>query len=224
MSQEAGPEAGPSSQTDNHDAIHHFFMESHRIATEAQFIIDSLPNADIDAVERIIHQLEAIRTILLSLDDPNTSPDEAQQLIYFVSHLLTPLEKFLATPLPPANSNVRCEYTNSKGRPSYVLDLDRAHELHMLGNTWDNIAEAMGVTRQTLYNHMTSQGMSTARKDWTEISDEELDEVVAGISLEHPFIGSTIVQGHLEARGVHVPRLRVQESLKRVDGMGVLVR
>ena len=36
-------EAGPSSHTESRDAAHQFFMESHRIATEAQFIIDSLP-------------------------------------------------------------------------------------------------------------------------------------------------------------------------------------
>jgi hypothetical protein len=105
-----------------------------------------------------------------------------------------------------------------------MLDLRRAQELHALGNTWKDIASAMGVVRQTLYNHMAASGFSTARKEFTDISDDYLDELVAEISLEHPFIGSAIVQGHLEARKVHVPRLRVQECLKRVDAMGVLVR
>ncbi|KAJ7907768.1 hypothetical protein B0H13DRAFT_2233399 [Mycena leptocephala] len=36
-------------------------MEAHRICVEAQFVIDSLPNADLPAVERSAHQLGAMR-------------------------------------------------------------------------------------------------------------------------------------------------------------------
>ncbi|KAJ7300686.1 hypothetical protein DFH08DRAFT_828236 [Mycena albidolilacea] len=114
------------------DNVHNFLMEAHRISQEAQFIVDSLPNAEQPAVERDI--------------------------------------------------------------------------------TW-----AMGVSRQTLYNHMDNAGRSTARREWTEISDVELDERVAEISLLHPFSGSAIISGHLEARSIHVPRKRVQDNLRRVD-------
>ncbi|PBK91229.1 hypothetical protein ARMGADRAFT_883414, partial [Armillaria gallica] len=31
------------------------------------------------------------------------------------------------------------------------------------------------------------------------------------------------ILGHLEAKGIHLPRERVQESLRRVDAIGVLV-
>lgn len=223
MSGEPGVVPGPS-HTENHDEAHHFFMESHRIAIEAQFIIDSLPNTEITAVERIVRQLEAVRTILLCLDDPATTSDEIDQLAAYVNFLLIPLEDFLASPPLPANTHIPREYTDTRGRPSYILDLQRAQELHALGNTWKDIATAMGVVRQTLYNRMAANGLSTARREFTDISDEDLDELVAEISLQHPFIGSTIVHGHLEAREVRVPRLRVQESLKRVDAIGVLVR
>jgi hypothetical protein len=46
-------------------------MESHWIATEAQFIVDSLPNTKTAAAEQVVHQLDAIRIILLSFDDPS---------------------------------------------------------------------------------------------------------------------------------------------------------
>jgi hypothetical protein len=71
---------------------------------------------------------------------------------------------------------------------------------------------------------MATSGISTSQREFTEISDEDLDELVAEILLKHPFVGSAIVHGHLEAQQVHVPRLRVQESLRRVDAIGVLVR
>ena len=127
-----------SSQTDNHDATHHFLMESHHIATEAQFIIDSLPNAENAAVEWIVCQLKAIHTILLSLDDVATSQEKSVQLVAYVNHLLTPLEAYLSTPPQPANLNVPSNYTRSRGRPPFILDLERAQELHNLGNSWES--------------------------------------------------------------------------------------
>ncbi|KAJ6603094.1 hypothetical protein B0H10DRAFT_2061067 [Mycena sp. CBHHK59/15] len=41
------------------DDVHNFLMEAHRISQEAQFIVDSLPNAEQPAVERVLHQLSA---------------------------------------------------------------------------------------------------------------------------------------------------------------------
>lgn len=53
-------------------------MESYKITTEAQFIIDSLPNADL-AVERMVHRLDAIQSILSNLDDPLTSAEKLEE-------------------------------------------------------------------------------------------------------------------------------------------------
>ncbi|KAJ6576731.1 hypothetical protein B0H10DRAFT_1836751 [Mycena sp. CBHHK59/15] len=55
------------------DDIHSFLMEAHKISLEAQFLVDSLPNVDQAAVERLTHQLSA-RTILSTLDDPHIDP------------------------------------------------------------------------------------------------------------------------------------------------------
>jgi hypothetical protein len=96
--------------------------------------------------------------------------------------------------------------------------------LHDLGNTWEDIAHPFGISRSTLYEHLDCAGRSSAWKEWTEISDEDLDERVAEISLLYSFSGSAIISGHLEARGVHVARKHVQDRLRRVDEIGVLVR
>lgn len=210
--------------TNQYDDPHFFFMECHRIAMESQFIVDSLPNAETPAVERAVRQLDSIRTILLGLHDPSSTPEEIAKLLTSVQTLQSPLQVYLDNPPPPRNTNVPLLNKNRPGRPQYILDLDRAHELHQLGNTWAAISTAMGVSRQTMYTHMANHGRATARKQYSEISDNDLDEIVAEISLSHPFVGSAIVEGHLESRGVHVARLRVQDSLRRMDSMGVLVR
>lgn len=105
-----------------------------------------------------------------------------------------------------------------------MLDVERAVALHDLGSSWKEVADAMGVTRPTLYNHLRKAGRSTARPAYTDISDEDLDEVVSQITLDHPFIGGVIVKGHLEAQDIHISAQRVQECLRRVDAIGVLLR
>ncbi|TRM57230.1 hypothetical protein BD626DRAFT_412406 [Schizophyllum amplum] len=64
------PAADPAS-SGNHDNIHHFLMNCHRIVTNATFVYHSLPNADVDAVEGSISRLCAIGAIISSLDHPS---------------------------------------------------------------------------------------------------------------------------------------------------------
>ncbi|RDX39516.1 hypothetical protein OH76DRAFT_1491063 [Lentinus brumalis] len=157
---------------------------------------------------------------MLHLHDPLATPEELRDLIIYVSHLLLPLEEFLESPPPPPNSRVPRTPPGGRGRPAYVINLARAQQLHNLGNLWDNVATAMGVARRTLYNHLECAGLSTAHPEHADITDDELDEVVAEISIMHSFVGSTIVHGHLESRGIHVSLAHVKESMQRVDPMG----
>lgn len=206
------------------DPITQFYIESHRVATEARFIIHSLPNAEIPAVERIVLQLDAIRTILRELNDEYTEAREVEDLIDLCNTLLHPLEAYLAAPPPPARTGVETQTTGRRGRPSYKLDVHRAQELHHLGNSWKDVASALGVDRKTLYNHLRASGLASSRPEHTDISDDNLDTLVMEISQSHPFSGIAIIDGHLKGRGFFVPRERIQESLRRVDPMGVLLR
>jgi hypothetical protein len=207
------------------DHVHHFLMQSHDISIEAQFLIDSLPNAELTAVERVVRQLNAIRIILHSLTDEILTDQDIQDMVQTVDHLLEPLQQFIDQPPPSVSDNgVPRAHTGRPGRPAYKLDLERAILLHDLGISWKDVASALGVTRLTIYNHLDKAGLSAARREFTDISDGELDELVAEISIQHPFSGSTFVRGLLESQGVHLPRKRIQESLRRVDEIGVLLR
>ena len=207
------------------NTITQFYIESHRVVTQAHFIIQSLPNADLRTVERMASELDAIRCILVGMDDQYTTPEEISELIDLVDTLLHPLEQFISSPPPPANTHIpRAPPTGRRGRPSYTLDTARIQELHNLGNSWVDIANTLGVSRKTLYNHLRAIGVRHTRRAYTDLDDDELDALVKEISQNHPYSGSTIIQGHLEARNIHIPRLRVQESLRRVDAVGVLVR
>ncbi|KAJ7444034.1 hypothetical protein FB451DRAFT_1434875 [Mycena latifolia] len=92
--------------TDDNGDCHQFLMECHKISTEAQFTVDSLPNAETPAVERITHQLDTIRDILLGLNDPHLSGDTLEAVIAYVTSLLSPLENFLSHPPLPARAHI----------------------------------------------------------------------------------------------------------------------
>ncbi|KAJ7601604.1 hypothetical protein DFH06DRAFT_1025391 [Mycena polygramma] len=62
---------------------HRFFMECHKICTESQFLVDSLPNTQTAAVERACRQLNAIRVILVALHDPHSSAEDLEHLISY---------------------------------------------------------------------------------------------------------------------------------------------
>lgn len=206
------------------DPIQVFLSHSHNIVNEARFAISSFPNAEVPTVERIVHQLYAIRTILHSLDDPHLAHLDVEHMLDYVDLHIVELDRFLETPPAPIASYLHRIYTGRPGRPSFNIDVQRLCLLHDLGNSWESIAEAYGVNRTTLYRHLQRAGISPERKEFSQISDTDLDEIVAKKSLEHPFIGSAIMMGHLEAMGVHIPRKRVQDSLRRVDILGVLTR
>lgn len=204
--------------------VHTFLNDAHRISREALFITMSLPNADRPAVERTARQLDAVRRVLLNLNDPYTTEDERIHLLNTTNAILEPLEDFLNTPPPPPSTFLPRIYTGLPGRPRYDLNIPRALCLHALGASWSRVATAMGVARRTIYYHLERLGISSTEPQYTDITDDELDEKVAQISLSHPFDGAGIIRGHLKAQNINLPMNRVQESLKRVDPLGVLTR
>ncbi|KAJ6620917.1 hypothetical protein B0H10DRAFT_2432638 [Mycena sp. CBHHK59/15] len=162
------------------DNIHQFFMEAHRISQEAQFIVDSLPNAEQPAVERLTHQLSAIRTILATLDDPAIDAAMLSDLVGYVDSLLQPLENFLSHPPPPAWAHIPLNPTGGRGCPSYNLDLDRVLLLlHDLGNTWGDIAKAMGVTNGNGDPPQSSAGYWLSDYDDEDFFEDEEDGTVS---------------------------------------------
>ncbi|KAF8904024.1 hypothetical protein CPB85DRAFT_1226001 [Mucidula mucida] len=60
-------------------SIHAFLMECHCISTRARFIIDTIPNADLDAAERAVTQLDTIRYLLYQLHDQIADAEQLSQ-------------------------------------------------------------------------------------------------------------------------------------------------
>jgi hypothetical protein len=209
---------------DNPDPVHKFLLEAQRITRDAEFIIDSLPNVDLPAVERAIHQLYAVSQILIQIEDPYLAATTLDKLLDIVVTMSVRLEEFAKDDPTPPSLNLPKVHSGTQGRPKYDLDIEELLHIHRTGSSWADIARLLKISRATIYNHLRQNGITITRPAYTEINDDDLDELISQISLEHPFAGSVIMSGHLETQGVHVSRARIQESLRRVDAIGVLVR
>ena len=59
---------------------------------------------------------------------------------------------------------------------------------------------------------------------FTDISDDQLQDVMNTIKEHHPRAGEVMVQGHLRALGVHIQRDRLHSAIHHVDPMGAASR
>lgn len=199
---------------------------SQKMIREAEFVCESLPNVEEAAVNHTLLQLSSVDAALCSLS-PATDGVEGSDLQAMrsyadglrnrvIGHLTATRSQNRHTPPVIRNGTV--------GRPRYVIDLDRVDDLRWHGATWDEIARVIGLSnRRTLHNHMKRDMRPTARP-YSIISDNDLDEEITDTIQQHPFSGAVIVSGLLASAGLRLPLLRIRESLRRVDPIGVLLR
>ncbi|CAG8766984.1 2107_t:CDS:2, partial [Rhizophagus irregularis] len=59
---------------------------------------------------------------------------------------------------------------------------------------------------------------------YTEITNEQLDDLIRDLRAEHPFFGQVLLMGSLRSLGIRIPHQRLRESLQRIDTFSVLNR
>ena len=96
------------------------------------------------------------------------------------------------------------------GRPSSRLDMDTIRYLKTLGMTVKDIAQLLGVSRQTVYNKINSSGNAAVFATYSVISDSDLDTLVTRLKSQHPNNGEIMIAGYLASEGVRVPRKKTK--------------
>ena len=94
-------------------------------------------------------------------------------------------------------------------------NLDKMELLRGCGYTWSQVADALQVSRTTLWRRIKEANFEI--KKYTDICDDELDSVVSQIQKENPSCGQQLINGHLRARGIQVQRMKLRESVRRTD-------
>lgn len=113
--------------------------------------------------------------------------------------------------------------TSGRGRPTYNIKEETLSFFMENGFTIKEIASVLCVSDKTIVNRMKFFGISV-RNTYSDISDENLVEIVKKKVAEFPSVGYRSIQGHLMADGIKVTVQRIRRIMRHVDPLGVLLR
>lgn len=91
-------------QHEDAEGVHQFLLHCHHVATEARFLVNSLPNVEIPAARRSAALLQAALAALGVLDDPWITKDDLAYAIEDVQVSLRALKEFLSSQEFPGGS------------------------------------------------------------------------------------------------------------------------
>uniref|UniRef100_A0A3P9HXU2 Integrase core domain-containing protein n=1 Tax=Oryzias latipes TaxID=8090 RepID=A0A3P9HXU2_ORYLA len=109
------------------------------------------------------------------------------------------------------------------GRPVINIPFHAIERYLLHGIKVREIAEMFGVCRQTIHWRMNENGLRKSDM-YSQLTEAELDAIVAEIQQSHPNTGYRMMKSFLQAKGMLVQITRVRDSLRRVDPIGTEVR
>ncbi|QRV90678.1 integrase core domain protein [Ceratobasidium sp. AG-Ba] len=114
--------------------------------------------------------------------------------------------------------------TTGPGRARKIVDPDVLHEAFSTGRNISiaRLAKTLRISRPTLYKNMEENNIQ--RTGFSPISTTELNSLVQDFKLRHPKSGFRMAMAHLRNKGIRVPRDRILNSIRQVDGLGVVER
>ena len=155
-------------------------------------------------------------------------PGKLVELKRSLTTILTEWERYndtLASGAGAMSAAYRVESVGStglRGRPRFQVQKEQLEYLSSLGFSWTAIAALLGVSRMTVYRRRQEYGL--LRDPQSTLSDQDLTTVLRHLRSEHPYIGETMVIGHLRAMGYHVPREKVRTAIRTTDPINTALR
>ena len=89
--------------------------------------------------------------------------------------------------------------------------------------TVPQMADLVGVSPRTIHRRMTEYGLSISSQ-YTDVTDEYLEQVLISIQKEYPWCGNRQMCGHRLARGLRVQQHRIRELQRKIDPNGAIIR
>ena len=114
-------------------------------------------------------------------------------------------------------------HTERRGRPLFNIPRNQLAFLLEKHFTVPHIAAILGVSVRTVRRRMTEYDLSVHAL-YSQVSDQELDDIVRDIQTQFPTCGNRQMQGHLMSCGIRVQQYRVRESQRRIDPSGSVLR
>lgn len=108
------------------------------------------------------------------------------------------------------------------GAPTFFIPKCVLENFIEEGFTVGEISKLLAVSESTIYRRMSQYGLS--KFEFTDISDKELDVEVENVAKEFPYCGENFIKQILFEKGVKVQRMRIRDSIHRVDDDAVNMR
>jgi hypothetical protein len=201
--------------------LHHI----QHVITETENALRNSPD-DRDILEHFEQRLDFLVDILVQLiqQDPLTPSLQVilHQLRISRRLVLNALE--IVDNIGIVHPTISIEVATGQGRPKILVDASIITFLRELGFTWVKIAMIAGIHPRTLYRRRQELGIEDSHAEMSEISDEDLDNIIKAIKTIQPYTGETLLQGFLRSQGYQIPRARVRASLRRIDPLATSVR
>ncbi len=118
---------------------------------------------------------------------------------------------------PDLGPGLAVENTNDPGRPRMLVTREQLETLYEQCHLhWSDIAHSLGISERTIRRRRHQFGMPVEGREFSTITDSQLDELVAGILQDTSAVGLRMIKGSLRQRGL-CQRYRVLHSIRRVD-------
>ena len=108
------------------------------------------------------------------------------------------------------------------GAPIFFIPKPVIGNLLQEGFTIKEISSILAVSESTIYRRMRQYGLSKFK--FTDIPDKDLDAEVKKVTVQFPYCGENFIKQILYQKGVKVQRMRIRDSILRVDQDGVNAR
>lgn len=215
------------------EELHGLISDSHRqigVANEVyvEFIIDKL-----DTALRSIHSIqETLRDAEqeLELAEAEIATTYSRRIAELTTCIQTMLsywhlyqDRLESSSTDETGYQIQVVHVQGRrGRPAFGIARNQLEYLHSLGFTWVEMATLLGVSRMTLYRRRREFGILTdsARR----VSDQELTDHLQRLRTNSPYIGESMILGHLRAMNIQASRERVRHILRRIDPLNTALR
>ncbi len=115
-------------------------------------------------------------------------------------------------------------HSGTRGRPKLEISKEDLEFFIQFGFNTTQIAQMFSVSQRTIQRRLASFGIRENIPRYTDITEVELDETIKQIMREFPNCGMKRMQGFLLQREIRVQSMRLRESMRRVNPIGVTLR
>lgn len=104
------------------------------------------------------------------------------------------------------------------GWPRFYITEAQLEALHLSARfCWNDVAHILNISSRTLRRRRHELGMHVEGREYSELTDGQLDNIVGEVLRSSPLAGLRLVQGSLSQQGLVVQRAGILSSLRRVD-------